>query len=361
MEGQEQDRSEEATPFKLRKAREKGQVARGMDLGFLGSLTAFAAFGLMFGAMFFHRLALVCAKVMSIGIASASSGDGRQTLVLIGQSYHSVIEPLLVLGSIVAVVLILLELLQLRGFIFTAEPLKPDFTRLNPAKGLKRLFSLRMLKEAAKNTVKMAIYTGATAALLITVVKDLGPAVTSAPTLANAMGSAGRELLFLFMALAAFFAVIDQIIVRREFGKQMRMSRRELKRETKDREGEPRQKQKRRKLHSEFIKNAQGMGPLEGTDFLITNPEHFAVALQYQPEENDTPMVRAKGRNQFAQVLKRRAHLLAIPIYPNPPLARVLYSACDRGQPIPVEHFEDVAKLYHHHFGRMAAKRQEKT
>ncbi|MDD3800112.1 MAG: EscU/YscU/HrcU family type III secretion system export apparatus switch protein [Novosphingobium sp.] len=343
-EQQDQDRSEEPTPFKLKRAREKGQVARGMDLGFVGSLLAFAGFMLAAGPAFVVRLADLMRLSLTVGIDRTD----RPATVLgtVRAIYWLAFQPLLVLGGIVVVVLVFLELMQLRGFIFTTAPLKPDFSRLNPAKGLKRLFSLRMVKETLKNVVKMAAYALVAWFMITGAVAMFGDSVHDAASLARAMDGAGKRLLFAFLGLAFLFMVLDQVIVRGEFMKQMRMSRRELTRETKEREGEPRLKQKRRELHGAMRQQAEGLGKLDGSDFLVTNPEHFAVALAYDPESMDAPTIRAKGRNHFAQLLKRKARLLGIPIIADPALARGLFHDCKADRPIAPQHFHAVARHY---------------
>ncbi|OCC22920.1 hypothetical protein MB02_14230 [Croceicoccus estronivorus] len=343
---QEQDRSEEPTPFKLRRAREKGQVARGMDLGFVGSLLAFAGFILVAGPAFVARLADLMRLSLTVGIdRTAQAGSVLGTVKAI---YWLAFQPLLVLGGIIVVVLVFLELVQLRGFIFTTAPLKPDFSRLNPAKGLKRLFSLRMVKETIKNVIKMAVYSCVAWFMIVGGLAMFGQSIHDAHSLAQAMDGAGRRLLFAFLGLAFVFMVLDQVIVRGEFLKQMRMSRRELTRETKEREGEPRIKQKRRELHGAMRQQADGLRKLDGSDFLVTNPEHFAVALSYDPDEMDAPIVRAKGRNHFAQLLKRKARLLRIPVIADPALARSLYRDCAVDRAIAPQHFHGVARHYAH-------------
>lgn len=140
--------------------------------------------------------------------------------------------------------------------------------------------------------------------------------------------------------------VVDQIIVRREFHKQMRMSRREVTRESKEREGEPRFKQKRRDIHAQMRAQAEGLGKIAGSDLLVINPEHYAVALHYDPATMDAPMVRARGRNHFAQLMKRKARLLAIPQMRDVALARALYHETNDGEPIRPDHYYGVARLY---------------
>src|SRR5687768_9205250 len=126
----------------------------------------------------------------------------------------------------------------------------------------------------------------------------------------------------------------------------MRMTRRELTRETREREGEPRLKQRRRDLHQQMRQQAEGLGKIDGSDLVVVNPEHYAVALRYDPKTMGAPEVRVKGRNRFAQLMKRKAFLLAIPVIPHPALARALYADCKAGQPIAPDHYREVAHLY---------------
>lgn len=344
MEGQEQNRSEEATPFKLRRAREKGQVARGMDLGFVGSLLALAIFTLFAGPAFAMRLGELMRR--SLGAGAGVAGDPAAALAVVREVYWLAFEPLVLLGVAIVLLLVFLELVQLRGFLFTTAPLKPDFTRLNPATGLKRLFSARMLKETLKNIVKCAVYAGLAWLTVTGAVSMFGDTLADAGSLGRAMASGGRRLLLAFICAAFVFMVLDQLIARGEFRKQMRMSRREVTREAREREGEPRLKQKRRQLHQEMRKQAEGLGKLDGSDFIVTNPEHFAVALAYDPRKVDAPVVRARGRNHFAQLMKRKARLLGLPVIADPALARALYRDCRADEPIGSRHFHAVARHY---------------
>lgn len=342
-EGQEQNRSEEPTPFKLQRAREKGQVARGMDLGFVAGLVALAGFAIVAG----DRLVADLAQLMRQSLAATgSAGDPQEAAAVAAALYWPAIRPLVLLGGTVVLIVLLLEIVQLRGLVFSSHPLKPDFSRLNPAKGFKRIFSMRMLKEALKNVVKLAVYVTVTTLLIWSLVATPGRSQDGADGLATAMSSGAMRLLLLFILVALFFAAIDQIIVRKEFHKQMRMSRREITRETKDREGEPRIKQKRKQLHSDFAKQGRSLGSLPGSDLLVVNPQHFAVALAYDPARMAAPTVTAKARNNYALAMKREAFRLGIPVFEDRPLARSLYAACDTGKEVGANDYHGVAALY---------------
>jgi flagellar biosynthetic protein FlhB len=253
---------------------------------------------------------------------------------------------LVLLGITLLVIVVPLEIFQMRGLVFSSQPLKPDFGRLNPAKGFKRLFSARMLKEALKSVLKFLIY-GALAAMCIRyAVIKAGFEATSAGQLTSLLWHSSLRLVGFFAGAALFLAAVDQIIARREFAKQMRMSRSEVTREYKEREGEPRIKSKRKQLHAEFLKQTEGLGKLAGSDLVIVNPEHFAVALTYDAARMGAPTVRAKARNQLALAMRYEASRLNIPIIADPPLARGLFHSTTTGREIPAEHYRSVATHY---------------
>lgn len=340
----EQDKTEEATPYKLRKAREKGQIAKGMDLPFFGSLIGLTLFVIVFGQSTINTFS----DSMSLSFSEAVQRSSEDNAVerAIGEIYKPAIMIVLTLGVCSTAFVLLMQILQNKGLLFTTDPLKPDFTKLNPAKGLKRIFSIKTLKEAGKNILKLSIYLGGSYLIIRHNINIFGQTLIDAKSTARALFAGGMTLLYLYLALSFIFALIDQVIVRKEFSKQMKMSRFELKREIKDREGEPRIKQKRKELHKNFAEEMGSMGDLPGSDILIVNPQHYAVALSYDSNTMTAPVISSKGRNKYALLLKVKATRLGIPILTNPPLARALYRAGKPGQTIPQKYFKDVADSY---------------
>lgn len=340
----EQNRSEAPTPYKLKRAREKGMVARSAELGFLGALVALAAFATIAGGTLIARLQQIVRIAFTAGIDRAA--DPGQARAMLGELYWTALEPLLLLGGTIVAVVMFLEILQLRGLIFTTQPLKPDFSRLNPAKGIKRLFSARLLKEVLKTVLKAVVYGAAVWFVVRGAARDYASIAGDGDRVAGVLAAAGIRLLLVFAAIAVGFVILDQILVRGEFLKQMRMSRREVTREAKEREGDPRIKSKRKQLHAEFAKQARGAGSLPGSDMLVINPEHFAVALRYDAATMAAPKVSAKGRNRFAIALRTEAARLDIPVIRRPGLARALFRKCDPGTEIPASAYAPVAELY---------------
>ena len=338
-----QDKSEQPTSFKLGRAREKGSVARGTDLSFFTALAAIFAYAWIAGPRVGIAVAQASRDAIIQGFALA---DGRYVVLpVVVTMFATVIPPLLVLIAVVVAVVLFFEIVQ-TGVVFSAEPLKPDFSRLNPATGLKRLFTLRMMIETGKNVVKLCVY--ATVGFLIVrnaLRSDTGSIVDGGGLLA-VMAHSGLRLLAAFVGVAAFFAIIDQLIVRKDFLKKMRMSKQEVRQEAREREGDPRIKQKRKRLHAQLTEMNQSVRGLRGADVLITNPEHIALALRYDRRTMRAPLIVSVGTNRFAQKLKRLAFIYGVPIVENRPLARELFRKSALNLPVPENCFRPVADIY---------------
>jgi len=339
----ELDKSEQATPFKLQKAREKGTVARGTDLGFLTGLIAFLGYLWIAGPGMTKAIAVATQRTI---VSAATLSDGpNAVLSVVGPLFSLALRPLLLMAATVFAVVLLFEVLQ-TGVVFSAQPLKPDFSRMNPVTGFRRLFTLRLLLETVKNVLKMCFYVGAGYLVIHhAITADIG-AVRDASTLLALIAHAAFRLLLAFAGVALLFAVLDQVIARRDFQKKMAMSRREIRRETRDREGDPRLKQKRKQLHAEFSKLSQSLRNLKGSDVVITNPEHIAIALRYDRHTMQAPRIVSMGVNRFALHIRQTALLYGIPVIENRPLARALYRRSALNRQIPDHCFQPVADIY---------------
>ncbi len=340
----EQNKTEEATPFKLKRAREKGQIARGTDLGFFSTLTAFSLFLVMAGENMAYQMTTQFRLTLIAAMSRAE--DPATMLEAVSLAVSPAMRSLALLGFTVFVVVAFLEILQNRGITFSTHPLKPDFNRLNPGQGLKRVFSMRMLKETLKSILKLFAYALAVYLIVRFAMTTLAPALSDPARTASSFYALTLRLTFTCLAVAFCAMVLDQILARQEFSKKMKMSRSELNREHKEREGEPRQKQKRKKLHAEFAKQTRGIGSVKGSDLMIVNPEHFAIALSYDPRTMSAPKLIAKGRNRFALLMKQEALVHGITVFEDPPLARALFKSTEPGREVPAEHYRAVATKY---------------
>ena len=313
-----------------------------MDLAFATGLAAFL------GYFWVAEDNFMAATAQGIRTTFAAApqvlGEEGALFPLIRMLFAAAARPIAIMAAAMFLVVLLFELVQ-TGVIFTTQPLKPDFSRINPAQGFKRIFSWQMMLNAAKNIFKLVMY-GVVAWLTI---KDsfleFAPTIVDGRTLAIALGQASARLLLYFLGVGLCFAAIDQLLVRRAFAKQMRMSRRDVRRESRDREGDPRMKQRRKGLHGEFVRNSKSLRNMPSADMLIVNPVHYAVGLKYDGDKMAAPLVVAQGVHSFALRLKKMAMVYGVPVIEDPELARNLYKLAFE-KPIAEVYFTAVAKHY---------------
>lgn len=357
VEDNELDKSENASPFKLKRAREKGTIARGIDLGFFAALAAFVTYAWISGPEVASRIALVASKTFRdfAQFADAPSALLPQLAAMVG----AITIPMLVFAATLFSVVLVIEFLQV-GPVFTVQTLKPDFKRINPAEGFKRLFSFRIMLEALKSVIKLAVYGMITWLVIDATLSEDISGLYDSERLLSAMADKGFKLLFFFAIAAMFIAAIDQMLSRREFAKKMRMSRRELKREHRDHEGDPRLKQKRRDFHTDFLTMAKSLRGARDADVILTNPTHYAVALRYDPAKMISPTVVSRGSGALAKRIRDIGFTYGVTLVTDPALARELYRTAVLGGTIAENLFQPVADIYRQH-GLLNRKRRENS
>ncbi len=344
MAEQEKDRTEPATPFKLEEAKHRGQVSKSLDFISLVMLSTFLAALYAWAddlARFGLRLsvgALESGAELAFTPPVAAAWLGKISLATL-----ALVAPFLAAAVLAAVVANLVQ----TGAVFSAFPLKPDFQRLNPALGFKRLFSLKVLVETGKTILKLVLFAGVAYLALSAVLPKLLAAMDMEPkvyfgVLINHVASLIFKLLLVFILIV----LMDLAYSRWDYARQMMMSRRELKDEIKRREGDPHVRARIRELQREAAKRAKSLKRLPEADVLITNPQHFAVALAYDRKRMRAPTVIAKGAGDLALELRSRAARAGIPTVEDKPLARRLFIEADIDRPISEDLFEPVARVY---------------
>jgi len=343
MANQDIDQSEDATPHKLDEARKKGSVAKSMDLVSVAMLAAGCVVLYANGWDAWRDTLLLQQRIFSHG--GSAVWQSGQVGYWMGENLIGMVSILAPLFLTVIVVAVLVNILQ-TGPVFTFHPLSPEFERLNPAAGFKRLFSLRTLYEVIKSLLKMCLLCG----VLYVGVRDLVPGLVGL-TLADPkaypellIGLAGGLLVKLVLALLVV-AMIDLIFSRWEFGKRMRMSKREVKDEVKNREGDPRIRSRIRELRKEMLKRSRSLSRVPAADVLVTNPTRIAVALSYKHGESGAPQVIAKGAGELARSMRMLASRHNIPIVQNRMLARTLFREVDYDGYVPEKLYPQVAKI----------------
>ncbi len=336
------DKTEEPTPKKLAEARKKGQIAQSKEVQNFALLFGMALVIAVIGPYIAFNVYLPLAGVVEkSGVLPIDTGSAGSVLTEIFSDTLLTVLPVFA----VFVALGLLAGLGQSGILFTTEPLGFKLERISPISGFKRLFSLRSIVEFLKGLVKMAI-VGAVAAILlmpefdrleVLVQMDVREILTEVEVLL-------LRLLGGVVAIMAFLAFADYLYQRYEHIKQNRMSRQEIRDEHKQSEGDPQIKARLRQIRSERARQRM-MAAVPQADVVVTNPTHFAVALQYDVDAMSAPTVVAKGADAVAFRIRDVANQNDVPIVENPPLARALYAGVEVDEQIPEEHYKAVAQI----------------
>jgi flagellar biosynthetic protein FlhB len=337
----EQDRSLPASPRRLERAREEGRVARSRELAtclvlVAGSLVLVAAgpqlaleFGrLLRGALRFGRDAAFSASAPIERLAAIAGDALLLTVPLLG------VLALAALAGTVAV----------GGWVFSGSALGADFNRMNPLRGLANLLSANSLVELCKAIAKAVLVT----AVACLVFKAAGAqlAVASRSAVESASAAVGATMSAGFLALAAslaLIAAIDVPIVFWRHARDLRMTHRELRDESRESEGDPQVRMRVRSMQREMARRRM-MAAVPKADVVVTNPSHYSVALSYR-DGMPAPLVVAKGAHEIALRIRSVAEANGVAVLQSPPLARALYRHAELGEPIPPALFDAVAQV----------------
>lgn len=350
MADQEQDRTEPATPFKLEESRKQGDVARSTDFNTFALVAGLLVVLLGGGAATWTQLCELCRTLF----AQAGSEDLLAVLGQFGRGWLSATAPFGLVGMGVAIVASFIQ----TGPVFSFKPLEPRLERINPVSGFQRFFSLRLLIEALKSLFKLLLLSLVVGSFFL----SMWPSVlSSVGTLPNGqlrfVSAWGTALLLRLCAALLVIGLLDWLLVRAQFSRKMRMSRREMKEEVRRREGDPHIRARIRELQRENLKQSLSLGRIPEADVLLTNPDHVAVALQYVRGRMSAPHIIAKGGGLWVERMRSIARLQGIPIVERRPLARHLYKHGMIDRPVPPDSFVDVARLY----ADVAADRRSRT
>ncbi|KUI97030.1 EscU/YscU/HrcU family type III secretion system export apparatus switch protein [Vibrio sp. MEBiC08052] len=345
MSGQDQNKSEQPTPFKLSEAKKKGQVAKSVEFSGMMSVLMFLPIGYAVSGWVSDEIKRIFDfSLFSVGQYGTVNGEYLTSWAWEVLSHGFVIIlPVLFLALMLNVVNTVCQI----GFIWAKEPFKLDIKRLNPITNLKKLFSKRILFEIVKTLLKLS----AVACVVWWQWNDIYEKTVALRHVepSHYTHAILRLLLnvgLLFGGVLLLFAIADLIFVKRSYIQQMKMSVQEVKDEYKKREGDPGLKSKRKTAQLELLRRLGGLAKVKDADIIITNPTHFAVALKYQPHEMVAPVLLASGRGFFASLIRQQGRKYSVPIQRSPALTRSIYKHCKIGQPISAEHYDAVASLY---------------
>jgi len=337
-----QERSEEPTAKKLQDAKKKGQIARSRDFNTMVIIALAAVSLIMIGNIIVADLGSLVTHYIQ-----PSREDIFDPRGVVRWFYSAILDGVYLLIPFLAVMLVaaLFAPISIGGWAFSLESVAPKFEKLNPIKGLKRVFSAKGLMELVKALAKFLLV--ASVALLVINANIHEYLQLGQMPLRAALQKSGELIswAFLFVTIALMIiAGIDVPFQIWQHKKQMRMTMQEVKDEMKDTDGKPEVKGKIRQLQREMAE-ARMMDAIPDADVVITNPTHFAVALKYDPETMKAPIVLAKGADNIAMTIRRVASANDILLMETPPLARALYHTTEIGQQIPHGLYVAVAQI----------------
>ncbi len=337
----DQERTEQATPKRKEEARRKGQTAKSREI------PSVAVLGISLILLYFYGSGMTEQLMDLMVSAFRLSGDtlvdrGNFIRILTDFAFRSFSIMFLFFVSVLAAG-ILANVVQV-GFMITTEAVAPKFSKLDPIKGLGRLFSLQALVEFLKSLLKLGIV--GTAAWLM-VHRELGgifPLVrqSTGQILVYIAGVSFRIMLVTTLVLV-LLALLDYMYQRWEYEKSLRMTRQEVKEEFKQTEGDPLIKSRIRRLQREIARRRM-MAAVPKADVIITNPDHLAVAIRYDPR-GFAPVVIAKGAGFIAEKIKDLGRRHGIPLVENKPVAQLLYKTVNVNQYIPENLYRAVAEI----------------
>lgn len=339
------DKTEEATPKKLQDARKEGQVARSQELStavmllaFFVAIKVFVGFiGTRFLGCFqeiYQAIDVYAVDEFGPAMGGAFMRDGLIDILWI-------CLPVFVVAVVVAFVVTIAQV----KWQVTAKPLQPKLSKFNPIKGFQRIFSKDKIFELIKDVVKIAL-------IFYVAYSDLAEAAGAVValydfSLEQAIVYVGDFVIDLGIKLSAIYLIVgfaDFIYQKIKFKKDLMMSKQEVKDEYKQQEGDPQVKGKIKSKMRE-VSQRRMMQKLPEADVVITNPTHFACAIQYDKEVSEAPVLIAKGADYLAQRIKDAAKENNIPIVENKPLARMLYYNVDLDSEIPRELYQMTAEV----------------
>ena len=335
-------KTEDATPKRMKDSRKKGQVPKSTEFNSAVSFMAFALFLGTLGQYLFSKSFEMLKYTLQNGFAQELSSRNAGTLLM--QDVYSIATIFLPFGLLAVAIGVIANLVQI-GFLFTFEPLKPDFKRLNPIEGFKNIFSSKSMFRLLKSIAKLAIVAYITFQGLRSIFAQI---INSSQM--------GIENIFIFFigivrtlsmniaALLIVVGVIDFIFQRRDFKKNLRMTKQEVKEEYKQMEGDPKIKAARQQRQRQLAMN-RTMKNVEEATVIIANPTHIAIALRYQQGKDQAPIVMAKGLDYMALKIKEKAKEKGIPVIENKPLARSMYHNVKEGSFVPVELYQAIAEI----------------
>jgi flagellar biosynthetic protein FlhB len=337
------ERTEEPTAKKRADARQRGQAAKSQDLSAVIIMAGVTAMLFLFGPYAFRSLLRITRHSLGPdGLEQATSLDEFiGTLSKVGAEVALAVVPSFIVMFLVAAIAQVVQV----GLMFSTKAIEPSLSKINPVKGLQKLFSKRSVVRGTLDLLKFAALVAAVYVAMIGYNDDI-----SALPLLTIMGAVEKiaEIILVvalhILAVLLLIGLLDFTYQKWQTTQDLKMTKHEVKDERKSMEGNPEVRAKRAKLaRQQAIQRVQNDVPQ--ADVVVTNPTHVSVALKYDAGEMSAPRVIAKGADYLALRIRQVAASAGVPIVERPPLARALYGRCEVGDEVPEREYEAVAEV----------------
>jgi len=340
-----EEKTEKATPKKKRDARQKGQVVSSKDLS-----SSFALLVVFVFLNFFKGTIVDRVSSFMTQLYSGTSGnldvlfEPRNVMGLMYETGMLIMNTVIPIALVALAIGLLVTYMQV-GVLFTLEPIKMKLDKISPIKGFKRLFSVRSLVELAKAITKGAMLLYVAFSYIVDKINMFYASVDyTLEGIAYLLWEITYNIVLRCAILLFVIGVFDYVYKKWQDGKDSMMTKQEIKDEYKQSEGDPLLKAKIKEKQRQ-ISMSRMMQDVPKADVIITNPTHYAVAIQYDSARGDAPLVVAKGQNLVAANIKRVATENEVPIVENKPLARALHAQVEIGEFIPPDLYEATAEV----------------
>lgn len=344
-------KTEEPSHRKLEKAKEQGNVFTSKEVNSFMSLFTLSLSILMLGSFFSRSLGEKLSKFITMPyeiISSITQNAGSKPsgdILIILQDLMLDVLPFIIIPPLIMMIISIISLLAQHGVIYSPDVIQPKLERISLLAGFKRIFSLNSVIELVKGIIKIIIV----GVIVYIAIRGEMKSLMSSYNFTIIVGmkvlmGALLKLLIGVCCFMFFLAIVDYLYQRYAYMEKMKMSKKEVKDEHKDQEGSPEIKSKLKSMRAKLAKR-RAMATVPNADLVITNPTHYAVAIEFKPEKMETPIMVAKGQDDVALFIRDIARKNNIPIVENPPLARMLFADLESGMKIKEKHYKAVADV----------------
>lgn len=341
MPEQFEEKTEQATPRRREKAREKGDVPKSRELTSLLPVWTILLY-LLFSGAFFSSLLTYFGSSLRRGVTMTLTETTLMDVFKADTMQMGMM--MLPLFMLMLAGVLIVHFLQ-TGFLLSTVPLTPDLSKINPLQGIKRMFSVNTLYETIKGLFKVAVLSAILYLMLKKEVFNIPLLIDMdiKSIMAFCFGQI-KKIVMISALVLTVFAAVDYAFQRWQYSRNLKMTKQEIKEEYKEVEGSPMIKARLKSIQREMARKRM-MQEVPRADVVITNPTHYAVALKYDVGKMGAPRVVAKGANLIAAKIKEIARQSGVPVFEDKPLARTLFSSLDVNQEIPEAFYKAVAAI----------------